>query len=93
MTFSEALTNLKNGYRVYREGWNGKHQFVYLVMGEVLQHSGINYSEYGFEDVFAILTESMRVQLGWNPSQADLLANDWKRVTDILEEAEEDERG
>lgn len=86
MTFSEALIKLENGYRMYRKGWNGKHQFVYLIPGQVLQHSGINYSEYGFEDVFAILTESEHIQLGWNPSQSDLLANDWRRVTDILEE-------
>ncbi len=31
--FSEALTWLKNGYRVARTGWNGKNMCIYLTEG------------------------------------------------------------
>lgn len=31
--FSEALTWLKNGYKVARAGWNGKNMCIYLTEG------------------------------------------------------------
>ncbi len=36
MNFSEALQSLKNGFRVSREGWNGKGQFVYQTVGNTV---------------------------------------------------------
>ena len=81
--FSEALTWLKNGYKVARTGWNGKEQFVYLVpegaykpctpAAEQITNSDglVPYGAY-----LAIKTAQGNV-VPWMASQTDLLANDW----------------
>lgn len=33
MNFEQALTNLKDGKHLQREGWNGKGMFIFLVEG------------------------------------------------------------
>jgi len=33
LSYSEALTLVKAGHRITREGWNGKNMFVYYVPG------------------------------------------------------------
>lgn len=82
-SFSEALTWLKNGYRVAREGWNGKGQFIYLVpegayapctpaAEKLVNGDGlVPYGAY-----LAIKTVQGNV-VPWLASQTDLLANDW----------------
>lgn len=34
-SFSTALGLLKDGRRVARQGWNGKHMFIFLVPGSI----------------------------------------------------------
>ena len=38
-TFSEAITWLRNGYRVARKGWNGKNMCIYLTEGSEVPFS------------------------------------------------------
>lgn len=86
MNFSDALTAIKQGHRVAREGWNGKGMFVFLVPGSVFK---VNR-----EPLLSILGEGTEVQyhghidmktaqgyiVPWLASQADLLADDWSIV-------------
>lgn len=86
MSFSQALTVVKSGGRVARQGWNGKDMFIFLVPGSTFQvnrppllgiypeGTTINYHPH----------IDMRTAQGyvvpWLASQADLLADDWVRV-------------
>ncbi len=71
MDFSEALTRLKNGEQVSREGWNGKGQFVVILndpLGEMFS-----------VPVLALATVP-GVYVPWVASQTDILADDWIAV-------------
>lgn len=84
MTFSEALTAIKEGKRVRRSGWNGKGMFVFLVNGSTFT---VNR-----EPLLSILGEGTQVEyhghidmktaqgyiVPWLASQADLLDDDWE---------------
>ncbi len=82
-TFGEAISNLKRGKRVQREGWNGKNQYIELATcisyknakGEIIncEHEAIGNKAIAF-------VGTSGVQMGWLASQADMLAEDWKLV-------------
>ena len=85
MNFGEALEKVKAGYTIARTGWNGKRQFVYLISARDLQVGlKYGYGEYEGEpvitDTLAILTTHNQIQVGWLPSQSDMLADDWRVV-------------
>jgi hypothetical protein len=69
-SIGDAIICLKNGFRVYRKGWNGK---------------GVWLGVWGFEprdgnEVSPCITMKTALdtyQPGWLASQADLLAEDW----------------
>jgi len=83
MSFSTALTLIKEGLKVAREGWNGKNMFIFLVPGSVFKVNrppllGI-YPEGTEIDYHAHI--DMRTANGqivpWLCSQTDMLAEDW----------------
>lgn len=75
LSFSHALTNIKNGVRMMRRGWNGKGMFVFLV-------KGWTYTD-GKQDNFpnlpfiALKTAAGEI-VPWLASQTDILAEDWE---------------
>lgn len=83
MNFSEALVQIKAGYRVARAGWNGKDMFIFLVPGSTFQVSRppllgiypegttINYHPH------VDMKTAQGYVVPWLCSQADLLADDW----------------
>ena len=85
MNFSEALTYLRQGEKLARDGWNGKGMFIYYVpanyypasrnlngtMDGVFDNDLIPYQPY-----IAMLTAQKTV-VPWLASQTDLLSNDW----------------
>lgn len=83
MTFGIALEFLKKGFKVAREGWNGKKQYIQLATGisykspdgEIVncEHDAIGNKAIAF-------VGTSGVQMGWLASQADMLAEDWKFV-------------
>jgi hypothetical protein len=85
MTFSSALTLLKQGLKVGRTGWNGKGTFVFLVPEHTVTVSGALLSVYpeGAE-IKQRPHIDMRTDTGeivpWTASQADILADDWGLV-------------
>jgi len=84
--FGWALQQLKRGYTVRREGWNGKGMFLFLVPGSVFQvnrapllgiypeGTTINYHAH-----IDMKTADEKV-VPWLASQTDMLAEDWEIV-------------
>lgn len=84
-SFGNALTLLKDGYRVARKGWNDKGMFLYYVpenkypasrnkhgtMIGVFEDDMVPYGAY-----IAMKTAQNNV-VPWPASQIDILAKDW----------------
>lgn len=83
MNFSEALTALKEGKKLFREGWNGKGMWIEI------QHPDID-SKMTRSYVFMSLPSGSTNQMGelgnvlqrvpWLCSQTDLLSEDWQEA-------------
>jgi hypothetical protein len=88
MDFGFAIGALKDGEKVAREGWNGKGMWLILVPGSlnIRPVAGTPYSKAGLtqevniEPHVDMFNAQGNMQPGWLPSQADLLAEDWKIV-------------
>lgn len=88
MTFGDALSRLKLGQKLAREGWNGKGMFVYLVPAASYPASrnekgtmvGVFVGDLvPYRDYIAMKTAQDDV-VPWVASQTDLLADDWMVV-------------
>ncbi|CAI2145751.1 Protein of uncharacterised function (DUF2829) [Serratia fonticola] len=87
MNFGQALEAAKGGAKIYRDGWNGKGQFVIAIPGtsNVLPREGTPYADLdisplGVVDIAPHLdlkNAQGHMQPGWVPSMGDLFANDW----------------
>ena len=80
MNFGEAITAIKNGKKAYRQGWNGKNQYVELATCiSYVNNSGklINVKHESIGNNALAFVGTSGVQLGWLASQADMLAEDW----------------
>lgn len=79
-SFGEAIKYLKRGFKVARQGWNGKNQYVELATcisyknnaGEIVN---VDHQNIGNKALAFVGTSG--VQMGWLASQADMLAEDW----------------
>lgn len=86
MDFSAALSLVKQGHRVAREGWNGKGMFIFLVPGSTFEVSRaplLGIYPAGTKVRYHAHVD-MRTATGdvvpWLASQTDLLADDWVLV-------------
>ena len=80
MNFESALTALKNGEKLSREGWNGKGIFIKLQRPD--ENSKMT-SPYIYIDTTGFVTDNEvapKSCVPWIASQTDLLANDWGLV-------------
>lgn len=83
MTFGLAVEAMRKGFKVAREGWNGKGMFLFLVPGSVFKVNrppllGI-YPE-GTEIKYHAHIDMKTAQgyvVPWLASQTDVLAEDW----------------
>jgi hypothetical protein len=72
--FGWALKQLKQGFKVAREGWNGKGMFLYL---EDMLHSIKDrdlIKDRIYEPVIVMFTAQNTHQPGWRASQTDMLS-------------------
>lgn len=78
MSFGLALEALKKGFKVARQGWNGKNMYLFLIMGGDANHPLVNNCE-STEALPSVVmfTADKKLLLGWNASQTDMLADDW----------------
>ncbi|UKM62983.1 hypothetical protein [Levilactobacillus phage ENFP1] len=87
MKFYEVLKSVMEGNKAYRKGWNGKNMFIYLERGSVIPKSKVNNDTLRFSLTDKEVTINPHIdlknskgelQVGWSPSQEDLLADDWQ---------------
>lgn len=74
MTFEEVLPKLKNGGKIIREGWGGFELYVTLVNDDVFDNCPVT-------PYFLIKTSDEGFS-SFAPTVCDILATDWKVVTD-----------
>lgn len=79
MDFGAAILALKAGYRVAREGWNGKGMWLKLILpGDYQIHREIDVALY---DARLLAWIGMKTAddkfVPWLASQTDMLAEDW----------------
>jgi hypothetical protein len=86
MTFGLAVEAMKMGYKVTREGWNGKGMFLYYVGADYyLAKTDAAKSFYGensmvpYRAYIAMKTVTNEV-VPWVASQSDILETDWMIV-------------
>jgi len=75
--FGTAITIMKKGKKVAREGWNGKGIFIEL---QVPDENSKMTSPYIFIDTTGLQTdnpEAPKSRVPWLASQTDMLSNDW----------------
>ncbi len=86
--FGKAVELLKEGDRVYRQGWNGKGMFLFLVKGEAVaeaieDHYGDPEAKGVHKVHDAIYMHTAQGDLvPWLASQTDVLADDWIYIVD-----------
>lgn len=87
MKFYEVLKSVMKGNKAYRKCWNGKNMFIYLENGSVVHKSKVNNDTLRFSLTDKEVTINPHIdlknskgelQVGWSPSQEDLLADDWQ---------------
>lgn len=89
--FEVALISLKAGQRVTRAGWNGKGMWLAMVPGHewlvqndgaptrgIARIAGLNYRTLPWIG----MKTADDAYVPWLASQSDLLADDWRLVTD-----------
>lgn len=72
MDFGSAILNLKERHKVARRGWNGKEMYITLIPSGNAMYQG-----YDMQNCIGMKTADCKMQPGWVPSQADMLAEDW----------------
>lgn len=83
MDFGSALMNMKEGHKVARKGWNGKHQYIQLASGisyKTPDGKIVNCKHEAIGNHAIAFVGTSGVQMGWLASQADMLAEDWMVV-------------
>lgn len=76
--FENALKALKNGKQVTRAGWHGKGMFLMYVdfTTNPERTRGLYLDQYRLMPVIYIIVDEHEAH-PWNPSQADMFADDW----------------
>lgn len=97
MTFGLALDALKKGFKIAREGWNGKGMWLSLsgpLEGRQIPSASFwsaNNAKYASEQeggtanvlpCITMKTADGSILMGWLASQTDLFASDWVIVDD-----------
>ncbi|MCP4258096.1 MAG: DUF2829 domain-containing protein [Planctomycetes bacterium] len=80
MNFGQAIESLKDGKKVYREGWNGKGIFIEL---QTPDENSKMTSPYIFINTTGLQTNNEAAPkslVPWLASQTDMLADDWQEV-------------
>lgn len=83
MDFGIALNRARKGAKIYREGWNGKGMFVFLVHGDSIKaavHEAYGDPTKDGYDVraFLMMFTAQHDLVPWVASQSDILADDWQ---------------
>jgi len=85
MNFGHAVTMLKEGYKVARDGWNGKGMFLYYVPAASYpaqrnEHGtmiGVFPDDMVPYQAYIAMKTAQDTVVPWLASQSDVLAEDW----------------
>ena len=77
--FSIALAHLRNGRKVAREGWNRKGQWLMLTITPPTTSIEVDGKRFAFAP-YVQLKNAEGEMVPWQPSQDDMLADDWMIV-------------
>lgn len=77
LSFSDALSAVKTGEKIARQGWNGKGLWVELQTPDANSKMTLPYLYLNYP-TDAVNTPGARVP--WLASQTDILAEDWSIV-------------
>ena len=80
MNFGEALELIKRGFKVAREGWNGKNMYLMYALNGDFTSVSRNPSETGRRILlqpFIVMRTANNKFVPWLASQTDMLADDW----------------
>lgn len=78
--FDKAIQLVKGGYKVKRNGWNGKDQYICLATNVSFVEAGgevINVDHKDMGNKAIAFHGTSGVQIGWLASQSDMLSEDW----------------
>lgn len=78
--FGEAIKYLKRGFKVKRQGWNGKNQYIELASNISYMNPAkeiVNCEHDAIGNMAIAFVGTSGVQMGWLASQSDMLAEDW----------------
>jgi Protein of unknown function (DUF2829) len=87
MDFSDALHELKNRHKLYREGWQGQGQYVCLQKGypdgipinaNTAAATGLPAGTMGVFLPYLMFCTSQGNFVPWVASQTDILSRDWE---------------
>jgi len=79
MDFGEAIKAIKEGKKVCRSGWNDKSQYLTLgtkittTVRQMFKHENSETAAIVFHGTFG-------TQVGFIPSQPDMLSEDWQII-------------
>jgi hypothetical protein len=74
LNFGQAIEALKQGYKVARQGWNGKGMWLKLIKGSQWDCSGEDSEKLPF---IGMKTADNKF-VPWLASQTDILSEDWE---------------
>jgi hypothetical protein len=78
--FGMAIVYLKRGHRVRRSGWNGKGMWIRRI--DFSQDAEFSYRENAYAEgtlmPFVVIKTPDNQLFPWNPSQQDMMADDWE---------------
>lgn len=81
LNFGDAITALKAGSKVSREGWNGKGMFLYHVPANTYPAiTDVAKAQFGTHvpyDAYIAMKTVGNTVVPWLASQTDILAEDW----------------
>ena len=95
LTFGLAIEAMRMGKKVCRAGWNGKGMFIYIQESSIVPVVCMNpnVTKHMFGESLLECDASVKIQahidmkaadgtltIGWNPSQIDMLSEDWMVV-------------
>lgn len=75
VSFGDALSQLKKGERVARNGWNGKNMWLQLQTPDAHSKMTLPYIYIEYPNGHPAYPTGSRVP--WLASQTDMLAEDW----------------
>jgi len=89
MKFGEVIEILSDGkHRAYRKGWHGKNMFIYIEGGKIIPYDKLREPQKSWlgKDMevaphFNLYVDNV-VVTGWLASQTDMLADDWKILSE-----------